>query len=96
MSWASSGLALTERTAIVPMTCGITLKNGHMAGAARHGGAVHLVVSGTDIGTRAIAPAHTPAQAQMDEKWVAWTTYRQVSPVFTTDRPNPRLPERSP
>ena len=78
------------------MTCGITLKNGHMAGAARHSGAVHLVVSGTDIGTRAIAPAHTPAQAQMAAKWVAWTTYRQVSPVFTTDRPNPRLPERSP
>ena len=78
------------------MTCGITLKNGLMAGAARHDGAVHLVVTGTDMGTRTLAPAHTQPQAQTAEKWVPWTTYRQVSPVFTTDRPNPRLPERSP
>jgi hypothetical protein len=81
------------------MTCGITLQNDLMVGAARHNGAVPVVVPGTGIGAgpRAIAPAaHAHAPAEMAEKWLARTTYQPVSPVFSTDRPNPRLPERSP
>ena len=81
------------------MTCGITLQNDLTVGAARHDGAVPVVVPGTGKGaaTRVIsAPAHAHAPAHMSEKWLAWTTYQPVSPVFITDRPNPRLPERSP
>jgi len=81
------------------MTCGITLQNDLTVGAARHDGAVPVVVTGTGVGAaaRAIpAVAHAHAPVHMAEKWLAWTTYQPVSPVFSTDRPNPRLPERSP
>jgi hypothetical protein len=66
------------------MSSGTKRMNGLMAGAARSGACVthHHVVAGIHASTHA-------------QKWLAWS-YQPVSPVFTTDRPNPRPPERSP
>jgi hypothetical protein len=86
--------------ATIPMISGTTHMNGLMAGAARLGTCVpsHPVVVG------AIAAAQIPAYLVVDEKkWGAWSEQPAVFPVFstgfpvtTTDRPHPRLPERSP
>jgi hypothetical protein len=66
------------------MSTGTTHMNGLMAGAARLGtcGASHHV-------------AGISAYAQ-DQKWLDARTITSVSPVFDTNRPDPRPPERSP
>jgi hypothetical protein len=70
------------------MSSGITHMNGHLAGAARLGAAcpAYGPVAGT---------AASIAQPMHAEKWLV-STGQPTSPVFGTDRPNPRPPERSP
>ena len=67
------------------MSTGTTHMNGLMAGAARLGtcGSSHHVV------------APIPAYAQ-DQKWLGARSIKSVTPVFDTNRPDPRPPERSP
>ena len=79
------------------MTSSTTHMNGLMAGAARLGTCTpsHPVVAGTTA-----LPASYLATGE--KKWGAWSEQPAVFPVigtdFTvipTDRPDPRLPERS-
>jgi hypothetical protein len=82
------------------MTSSTTHMNGLMAGAARLGTCTpsHPVVAGS----AAHVPASAFAIAIGEKKWGAWSEQPAVLPVYgtgfpvmTTDRPHPRLPERS-
>jgi hypothetical protein len=70
------------------MSTGTTHMHGLMAGAARLrmcGAPRHHVVTGIS------ASAHA-----YEQKWLDARTIKSVSPVFDTNRPDPRPPERSP